>query len=90
MCLVEERFEVKPSRIGKWSTTLQLLTLAVALSLLHDPKLFSAPGPRCIRGPHRFYNRDVGLSSISIVGWFGCRIGRRQCPRLVDMASKNW
>jgi cardiolipin synthase len=40
--LVEERFEVKPSRIGKWSTTLQLLTLAVALTLLHDPKLFSA------------------------------------------------
>ena len=40
--LVEERFEVKPSRIGKWSTTFQLLTLAVALTLLHDPKLFSA------------------------------------------------
>ena len=32
--LVEERFEVKPSRIGKWSTTFQLLTLAVALALL--------------------------------------------------------
>ena len=30
--LVEERLQVKPSRIGKWSTTLQLLTLAVALA----------------------------------------------------------
>jgi cardiolipin synthase len=40
--LVEERLQVKPTRIGKWSTTFQLLTLAVALTLLHDPKLFSA------------------------------------------------
>jgi cardiolipin synthase (CMP-forming) len=37
--LVEERLEVRPSRIGKWSTTLQLLTLAVALLRLHDGKL---------------------------------------------------
>ena len=37
--LVEERLEVRPSRIGKWSTTLQLLTLAVALLRLHDAKL---------------------------------------------------
>lgn len=39
--LVEERLQVKPSLIGKWSTTLQLLTLGVALALLYDPKLFS-------------------------------------------------
>lgn len=37
--LVEERLEVRPSRIGKWSTTLQLLTLAVALLRLHDASL---------------------------------------------------
>ena len=30
--LVEERWHVRPSRIGKWSTTFQLLTLAVALA----------------------------------------------------------
>ncbi len=40
--LVEERWQVRPSRIGKWSTTSQLLTLALALALLHDPKMFSA------------------------------------------------
>jgi cardiolipin synthase len=40
--LIEERWQVKPSRIGKWSTTFQLLTLALALALLHDPKMFSA------------------------------------------------
>lgn len=40
--LVEERLQMKPTRIGKWSTTFQLLTLAIALTLLHDPKLFSA------------------------------------------------
>jgi len=40
--LIEERWHVKPSRIGKWSTTFQLLTLALALALLHDPKMFSA------------------------------------------------
>jgi cardiolipin synthase (CMP-forming) len=39
--LVEERWEARPSRIGKWSTTFQLLTLAVALARLHDPKMFS-------------------------------------------------
>jgi cardiolipin synthase len=37
--LVEERLEVRPSRIGKWSTTLQLLTLAVALLRLHNAEL---------------------------------------------------
>ena len=41
--LVQERFEVKPTVIGKWSTTLQLLTLAVALVTLDQPKLLPAP-----------------------------------------------
>jgi cardiolipin synthase len=40
--LIEERWQVKPSRLGKWSTTFQLLTLALALALLHDPKMFNA------------------------------------------------
>jgi cardiolipin synthase len=40
--LIEERPQMKPTRIGKWSTTFQLLTLGVALTLLHDPKLFSS------------------------------------------------
>ena len=39
--LVDERFQVKPSWIGKWSTTFQLLTIAVALVTLHDPKLLN-------------------------------------------------
>jgi cardiolipin synthase len=38
--LVEEKLPVKPSAIGKWSTTLQLFTLGVALALLHNPALF--------------------------------------------------
>ena len=37
--LVEEKFAVRPSAIGKWSTTLQLFTLAVALVTLHDANL---------------------------------------------------
>jgi len=37
--LVEEKMAVRPSRIGKWSTSLQLLTLAVALVELHDATL---------------------------------------------------
>ncbi len=37
--LVEERLEVKPSFIGKCSTMLQLLTLGVALALLHNPTI---------------------------------------------------
>lgn len=37
--LVEEPLQVKPTLTGKWSTTLQLLTLAVALLMLHDPRL---------------------------------------------------
>lgn len=40
--LVAERLEVRPSRIGKWSTTFQLLTLAVALLRLHDADLIDA------------------------------------------------
>ena len=39
--LVEERLQVRPTLIGKWSTTLQLLTLAVALLMLHDARLLS-------------------------------------------------
>jgi cardiolipin synthase (CMP-forming) len=37
--LIEERHEVRPTAIGKWSTTLQLLTLAVALLSLDQPRL---------------------------------------------------
>jgi len=37
--LVEENMAVRPSWIGKWSTTFQLLTLAVALVTLHDGEL---------------------------------------------------
>jgi cardiolipin synthase len=39
--LVDERMQVRPSAIGKWSTTLQLFTLALALLMLHDPELIS-------------------------------------------------
>jgi cardiolipin synthase len=37
--LVEERMKVKPTVMGKCSTMLQLLTLGVALALLHDPAM---------------------------------------------------
>jgi cardiolipin synthase len=37
--LVEENMAVRPSWIGKWSTTFQLMTLAVALVTLHDGEL---------------------------------------------------
>lgn len=40
--LVEERLQVKPTIIGKWSTTFQLLTLAIALVILDQPKLLPA------------------------------------------------
>ena len=40
--LVEEPLQVKPTLVGKWSTTLQLLTLGVALALLSEPQLLSA------------------------------------------------
>src|SRR5580765_7929264 len=39
--LVDEPLKVRPTRLGKWSTTLQLLTLALALALLHDEHLFN-------------------------------------------------
>jgi cardiolipin synthase len=39
--LIEEKFHVKPSAVGKWSTTLQLLTLGVALALLHNPQIIN-------------------------------------------------
>lgn len=38
---MDERPEVRPSLIGKFSTLLQLFTLGVALALLHDPKLMN-------------------------------------------------
>jgi cardiolipin synthase len=37
--LVKRKLEVRPTVIGKWSTTLQLLTLGVALALLHDREI---------------------------------------------------
>jgi cardiolipin synthase len=37
--LVEEPLQIKPSLIGKASTLLQLLTLGVALALLHNPQM---------------------------------------------------
>jgi cardiolipin synthase len=39
--LVEERLEIRPSLIGKSSTMLQLITLGVALALLHDPEMLA-------------------------------------------------
>jgi cardiolipin synthase len=39
--LTDERPEVKPSLIGKFSTLLQLFTLGVALALLHNPMLMN-------------------------------------------------
>lgn len=39
--LMDERPEVRPSLIGKFSTLLQLFTLGVALALLHDAKLMN-------------------------------------------------
>jgi cardiolipin synthase len=35
--LTEQKFEARPSLVGKSSTLLQLVTLAVALAALHDP-----------------------------------------------------
>ena len=39
---IGERFEVRPTLIGKGSTMLQLATLAAALISLHDPSLLPA------------------------------------------------
>ena len=55
--LVEEPLQVKPSLIGKWSTTLQLLTLAIALLMLHDPRLLS----------ERVLDLFVGTSALATV-----------------------
>ncbi len=41
--LVEERLPVMPTSVGKWSTTFQLLTLAIALITLDQPKLLPSP-----------------------------------------------
>jgi cardiolipin synthase len=55
--LVEERLPVKPSRIGKWSTMLQLLTLGVALALLHDESMLD----------RRLWNVLVAVTAIATV-----------------------
>jgi len=55
--LVEERMQVKPSRIGKWSTMLQLLTLGVALALLHDPGMVD----------RRFWHLLLGVTATATV-----------------------
>jgi cardiolipin synthase (CMP-forming) len=55
--LVEERPPVKPSRIGKWSTLLQLLTLGVALALLHDETILD----------RRFWNVLIATTAITTV-----------------------
>jgi cardiolipin synthase (CMP-forming) len=53
--LTDERPEVKPSLIGKFSTLLQLLTLGVALALLHNPKLMNP------------WMRDVFIGSTAVL-----------------------
>jgi cardiolipin synthase len=55
--LVEERMQVKPSKIGKWSTMLQLLTLGVALALLHDQDMLD----------RRFWHLLVGVTAAATV-----------------------
>jgi cardiolipin synthase len=55
--LVEERMQVKPSKIGKWSTMLQLLTLGVALALLHDQGMVD----------RRFWYLLVGVTATATV-----------------------
>lgn len=40
--LVEERLQVQPSMIGKFSTLLQIVTVATVLLRLHDSSLFDA------------------------------------------------
>jgi phosphatidylglycerophosphate synthase len=48
---------VKPSAIGKWSTMLQLLTLAVALVLLHNENLLDG----------RLWNILIAVTTIATV-----------------------
>jgi cardiolipin synthase len=55
--LVAERPPVKPSMIGKWSTMLQLLTLGVALALLHDESILD----------RRLWNLLIALTAITTV-----------------------
>ncbi|HEY7323115.1 MAG TPA: CDP-diacylglycerol--glycerol-3-phosphate 3-phosphatidyltransferase [Candidatus Binatia bacterium] len=55
--LVDERLPVKPSAIGKWSTMLQLLTLAVALVLLHNENLLDG----------RLWNILIAVTTIATV-----------------------
>ena len=55
--LVEERPPVKPSVIGKWSTMLQLLTLGVALGLLHDESMVD----------RRLWNALVAVTAVATV-----------------------
>jgi phosphatidylglycerophosphate synthase len=49
--------QVKPSKIGKWSTMLQLLTLGVALALLHDQGMVD----------RRFWYLLVGVTATATV-----------------------
>ena len=55
--LVGERLPVQPSIIGKWSTLLQLVTLGVALALLHDAAFLD----------RRVWNLLITLTAITTV-----------------------
>jgi cardiolipin synthase len=55
--LVEERLPVRPSIIGKCSTLLQLLTLGVALALLHDGTIMD----------RRLWNLLVAVTALTTV-----------------------
>jgi cardiolipin synthase len=74
--LVEEPLQVKPTLTGKWSTTLQLLTLAVALLMLHDPRLLS----------ERVLDLFVGASAFATVV-SGCQYLYRGLVWLQNRAS---
>lgn len=55
--LIDERLPVKPSTIGKWSTMLQLLTLGVALALLHNENFLD----------RRLWNTLIAVTTIATV-----------------------
>jgi phosphatidylglycerophosphate synthase len=55
--LVDERLPVRPSIIGKSSTLLQLITLGVALVLLHDEALLD----------RRLWNLLIAVTAITTV-----------------------
>ena len=74
--LVEEPLQVRPTLIGKWSTTLQLLTLAIALLMLHDPRLLS----------ERMLELFVGASALATVV-SGCQYLYRGLVWLQNRAS---